>query len=147
VVLHDTDYVPFMACLEFIYSGQVKIPDPDFAIELVLKPHDTHDTQRHTHTRTTRTGAEGLCSWHERCAQIGEANKLQLVRLKALCEDLISKNIDIENAAYVYQVASYHAVPRLRSIALVRPTLLPPPLRLLTLCAVCACAGLCGDQL
>jgi hypothetical protein len=44
VVLHDTDYVPFMACLEFIYSGQVKIPDPDFAIELVLKPHDTHDT-------------------------------------------------------------------------------------------------------
>ncbi|ELR17918.1 BTB/POZ domain containing protein [Acanthamoeba castellanii str. Neff] len=83
VVLHDTDYVPFMACLEFIYSGQVKIPDPDFAIEL-----------------------------------IGEANKLQLVRLKALCEDLISKNIDIENAAYVYQVGSYHAVPRLRSIAL-----------------------------
>jgi hypothetical protein len=68
-----------------------------------------------------------LCSWHERCAQIGEANKLQLVRLKALCEDLISKNIDIENAAYVYQVGSYHAVPRLRSIALVRPILLPPP--------------------
>jgi len=83
VVLHDTEYVPFMACLEFIYTGHVKIPDPDFAIEL-----------------------------------IGEANKLQLMRLKALCEDLISKNIDIENAAYVYQVASYHAVPRLRSIAL-----------------------------
>lgn len=83
VVLHDTEYVPFMACLEFIYSGQVQIPDADFAIEL-----------------------------------IGEANKLQLMRLKALCEEIISKNIDVENAAYVYQVASYHAVPRLRSIAL-----------------------------
>jgi protein-L-isoaspartate(D-aspartate) O-methyltransferase len=83
VVLHDTEYKPFMACLEFIYSGQVNIPDPDFAIEL-----------------------------------IGEANKLQLMRLKALCEEIISTNIDIENAAYVYQIASYHAVPRLRSIAL-----------------------------
>lgn len=83
VVLHDTDYKPFMACLEFIYSGHVNIPDPDFAIEL-----------------------------------IGEANKLQLMRLKALCEEIISANIDLENAAYVYQIASYHAVPRLRSIAL-----------------------------
>jgi len=83
VVLHDTEYNPFMACLEFIYSGHTTIPDPDFAIEL-----------------------------------IGEANKLQLIRLKALCEEMISKNIDIENAAYVFQVASFHAVPRLRSIAL-----------------------------
>jgi hypothetical protein len=39
VVLHDTEYVPFMACLEFIYTGNVKIPDPDFAIELVCMPH------------------------------------------------------------------------------------------------------------
>jgi len=83
IVLHDTEYRPFMACLEFIYSGEVQIPDPDFAIEL-----------------------------------IGEANKLHLARLKALCEEIISKNIDLENAAYVYQIASYHSVPRLRFIAL-----------------------------
>jgi hypothetical protein len=58
VVLHDTDYVPFMACLEFIYSGQVKIPDPDFAIELVLRP--PHELP-HTHTHHTHTHTRGWC--------------------------------------------------------------------------------------
>jgi hypothetical protein len=116
VVLHDTEYVPFMACLEFIYTGNVKIPDPDFAIELVCVPH----TMTRPHGKQPSLCTNGCI--RAPCVvqtQIGEANKLQLVRLKALCEDLISKNIDIENAAYVYQVASYHAVPRLRSIALV----------------------------
>lgn len=93
-----------MACLEFIYSGQFQIPDPDFAIELVCQVINLPSSMYGSLTFLVYK-------------QIGEANKLQLMRLKALCEDLISKNIDIENAAYVFQVASYHAVPRLRSIA------------------------------
>lgn len=49
---------------------------------------------------------------------IAEANKLQLERLKALCEEKIAQAIDIENAAYVYQVASRHAGTQLRKVVL-----------------------------
>lgn len=49
---------------------------------------------------------------------IEEADKLQLGRLKAQCEEVISKGLDVENAAYIYQVASHHNAMQLRRLAL-----------------------------
>lgn len=47
---------------------------------------------------------------------ITEANKLQLERLKALCEEIIKDSISGDNVAYVYQVACHAAAYQLKSI-------------------------------
>jgi len=45
-------------------------------------------------------------------------NYFKLDRLKAVCEDIISRNIDIENAAYILQVAARNEAWQLKSFAL-----------------------------
>jgi hypothetical protein len=45
-------------------------------------------------------------------------NYFKLDRLKAICEDIISRNIEIENAAYLLQVAARNDAWQLKSFAL-----------------------------
>jgi len=49
---------------------------------------------------------------------IGAANYFKLDRLKALCELMIKDNIEVENAAYILQVASRHEAWQLKRFAL-----------------------------
>jgi hypothetical protein len=49
---------------------------------------------------------------------IGLANYFKLERLKALCESVIKPCIEIENAAYILQVASRHDARQLKAICM-----------------------------
>ncbi len=49
---------------------------------------------------------------------IGSANYFKLDRLKAMCEAMLKESIEIENAAYLLQVASRHEAWQLKKFAL-----------------------------
>lgn len=49
---------------------------------------------------------------------IGAANYFKLDRLKAKCEAAISESIDIDNAAYILQIAARNEAWQLKSFAL-----------------------------
>jgi len=49
---------------------------------------------------------------------IGSANYFKLERLKALCESVIKNCIEIENAAYILQVASRHDARQLKGFCM-----------------------------
>eukprot|EP01116_Phalansterium_solitarium_P018433 TRINITY_DN4880_c0_g1_i1.p1 TRINITY_DN4880_c0_g1~~TRINITY_DN4880_c0_g1_i1.p1 ORF type:complete len:272 (+),score=102.73 TRINITY_DN4880_c0_g1_i1:212-1027(+) len=83
ITLHEVSYEPFLGCLQYIYTGDVPLPDADRAIEL-LPP----------------------------------ANYFKLDRLKAMCEATIKDSIEIDNAAYVLQVAARNEATQLRRFAL-----------------------------
>ncbi len=49
---------------------------------------------------------------------LSPANYFKLDRLKALCEDMIKNNVETENAAYIFQVASQNEAWQLKSFTL-----------------------------
>jgi hypothetical protein len=49
---------------------------------------------------------------------LAPANYFKLDRLKAVCEDIIKNNIEVENAAYILQIAAGNEAWQLKSFAL-----------------------------
>ena len=88
-----------------------------------------HDTDYDAFLRCLQfiyTGGANIPDADAAIELISEANKLQLERLKAQCEDIISKSLSLETVAYVYQVACHSAAFQLKGLG--TPSALCPPL-------------------
>jgi len=95
----------FFGGLKESKENEVTLPDVQYEIFL--------DILKYIYTD------EGCLSSPDRAIEIiGAANYFKLDRLKSLCEIAIKDSIDIENAAYIFQVASRHEAWQLKAFTM-----------------------------